>query len=190
MLLFISIFSFFIGCFSDTGKSDQTSKTSQNNSQKTNQQGKKHDPHASTRHTKGNPNNMHNKGKNAQAEEKVIEVGPIPDNAKVWFIEPKDGATVSSPVTIKMGVEGMEIEPVTNGLNEGKGHHHVIVNHEPTKKGHVIPMDEKHNHFGKGQTETELTLPPGEHTLHLQLANGAHVSYGEKLRSSIKITVK
>ena len=89
-----------------------------------------------------------------------------------------------------MGVEGMQIDPASNGIHQGKGHHHVIVNTTPQKKGAVIPMDEKHNHFGKGQTEAELTLPSGEHTLHLQFANGGHISYGKQLSATVKITVK
>ena len=60
----------------------------------------------------------------------------------------------------------------------------------PMKAGEMIPMDEKHLHFGKGQTETDVTLPPGQYTLTMQFANGAHQSYGPELSKSIKVTVK
>ncbi len=56
------------------------------------------------------------------------------------------------------------------------GHLHVLVNEEFVPAGEVIPLDETHLHFGKGQTNTELTLEPGEYTLRLQMANGAHIA--------------
>ena len=70
------------------------------------------------------------------------------------------------------------------------GHHHLLINTDDIAEGAVIPMDDKHRHFGKGQTETELTLPPGHYRLTMQFADGAHRSYGDKLRKTIEITVK
>ena len=61
---------------------------------------------------------------------------------------------------------------------EGTGHHHLIVDGKAVPKGSVVPADATHMHFGKGQTETTLKLPPGKHTLTLQFADGAHQSYG------------
>ena len=192
-MLFISIFSLFMGC-SDAEKTEKTD-------QKTTGQAKKHDPQAGAHNSNHTPQKAHNNSTKNKKEDHsathgndsqktIMDVGPIPENAKVWFIEPANGAVVASPVKIKMGVEGMTIDPATNGIHNGKGHHHVIVNVPPQKKGMVIPMDENHNHFGKGQTETELTLPPGEHTLHLQFANGGHISYGKQLSATVKITVQ
>ncbi len=112
-----------------------------------------------------------------------------PEGAKVMFVEPADGATVKSPVMVKMGVEGMKVQPAGE-LTEGTGHHHIIVDSEPVPFGTAVPADETHIHFGKGQTETELELEPGEHTLMLQFADGAHRSYGEPLSAKITITVE
>ena len=107
---------------------------------------------------------------------------------EVFFILPKNGDTVSSPVKITMGVKGMEVEPAGQ-INEGKGHHHLIINGSHIEKGTVVPADSTHIHFGKGQTETELELPPGKHTITMQFADGVHVSYGESMSSTIEVVV-
>ncbi|MBR8652197.1 DUF4399 domain-containing protein [Achromobacter sp. Marseille-Q0513] len=108
---------------------------------------------------------------------------------KVYFVEPKDGATVDSPVKVKFGVDGMAVKPAGD-MTAGTGHHHLIVDGKPVPKGEVVPTDDTHIHFGKGQTETELKLAPGKHTLTMQFADGAHRSYGPDLSSTISVTVK
>jgi hypothetical protein len=107
----------------------------------------------------------------------------------VSFVEPANGATVSSPFKVKFAVTGMDIKPAGD-MTANTGHHHLLVNATPIKAGEVIPADEKHIHFGKGQTETELTLPPGNYTLTMQFANGLHQAYGPAMNKEIKITVK
>jgi hypothetical protein len=107
----------------------------------------------------------------------------------VFFVEPANGATVTSPVKIVMGVNGMTVKKAGE-LMKGTGHHHVIVNQGHIAAGTVVPADAKHIHFGGGQTETELTLPVGEHTLTLQFADGFHQSYGKALSSTIHVTVQ
>jgi len=107
----------------------------------------------------------------------------------VSFVEPANGATVSSPFKVKFAVSGMEVKPAGD-MTANTGHHHLLVNATPVKAGEVIPADEKHIHFGKGQTETELTLPPGNYTLTMQFANGLHQAYGPAMNKEIKITVK
>lgn len=107
----------------------------------------------------------------------------------VSFIEPVNGAVVGGEVKVVMGVQGMQVMPAGEVV-EGAGHHHLLIDAEPIAAGEVVPNDEQHRHFGKGQTETTLTLTPGEHTLSLQFADGAHVSYGEKLRSTITVRVE
>ncbi|SHM21765.1 protein of unknown function [Duganella sacchari] len=107
----------------------------------------------------------------------------------VWFVEPANGATVTSPFKVKFAVAGMDIKPAGD-MTSNTGHHHLLVNAMPVKAGEVIPADEKHIHFGKGQTETELTLPPGSYTLTMQFANGLHQAYGPGMNKEIKITVK
>ncbi|NHZ88975.1 DUF4399 domain-containing protein [Massilia sp. CCM 8733] len=107
----------------------------------------------------------------------------------VSFVEPADGATVKSPFKVKFAVEGMEIKPA-GALVANSGHHHLVINGGAIKEGESIPFDDKHLHFGKGQTETDVKLPPGEYTLTMQFANGAHQSYGTPMSKSIKVTVK
>jgi hypothetical protein len=107
----------------------------------------------------------------------------------VYFISPKDGDKVKSPVIVQMGVKGMEVEPA-GALNENKGHHHLIIDGTFIEKGVMVPKDETHLHFGKGQTVDTLALSPGEHTLTLQFADGMHNSYGKDWSATIKITVE
>jgi hypothetical protein len=107
----------------------------------------------------------------------------------VSFAEPDDGATVKSPFKVKFAVDGMEVKPA-GALVANSGHHHLVINGGPIKEGESVPFDDKHLHFGKGQTETEVKLPPGEYTLTMQFANGAHQSYGASMSKSIKVTVK
>ena len=70
------------------------------------------------------------------------------------------------------------------------GHHHLFINHDSLKAGEAIPVDDTHLHFGKGQTETMVTLPPGKYTLTMQFADGAHKSYGPGMSKTINVTVK
>jgi hypothetical protein len=117
---------------------------------------------------------------------------PAPTTTKrVFFVSPADGAKVKSPVKVAFGVEGMGIRPAGEDVkDQTTGHHHIIVDGAFVPKGTVVPKDDKHIHFGGGQTETELKLAPGEHTLTMQLADGAHISYGEPLSATIKVTVE
>lgn len=108
---------------------------------------------------------------------------------KVFFVTPKDGETVKTKFKVKFGVEGMTVKPAET-MEVGTGHHHIIVDGAPIPKGQVVPKDERNIHFGKGESQTELTLKPGEHTLTLQFADGAHLSYGPELSATIKVTVK
>ncbi len=107
----------------------------------------------------------------------------------VSFVEPLDGATVSSPFKVKFAVSGMDIKPAGD-MSANTGHHHLLINADPVKAGEVVPADATHLHFGKGQTEAEVKLIPGKYTLTMQFADGAHQSYGPGLSKSIKITVK
>ena len=107
----------------------------------------------------------------------------------VSFIEPKDGATVTSPFRVKFAVVGMEVQPA-GAVVPNAGHHHLLINQDGLAKGQPIPFDDNHLHFGKGQTETEVKLPPGQYKLTMQFADGAHQSYGAGLSKSITVTVK
>lgn len=107
----------------------------------------------------------------------------------VYFKYIDDGDTVSSPLTVKMGVCGLDIQKAGEAV-EGKGHHHLIIDGNCIAKGETVPKDANHKHFGKGQTEATLNLTPGEHTLALQFANGLHASYGEGMCELIHVHVK
>ncbi len=115
---------------------------------------------------------------------------PAPANAKVYFIEPKDGAEFSGPVTVKMGLVGMGVAPA--GVEKkDTGHHHILVNQKLADPMGPLPADDKHRHFGAGQTETALTLAPGKHTLQLILGDHNHIPHNPLVASDvITITVK
>ena len=113
----------------------------------------------------------------------------VAEEQRVYFIEPKDGAEVVSPVKVVMGVEGMTIKPSEEGVVAGTGHHHILLNQGPMRGGKVIPTDKTHLHYGKGQTEAAIKLEPGEYTLTMQFADGLHRSFGKKMAHTIKIKV-
>jgi len=113
------------------------------------------------------------------------------DIAREFIISPADQAVVESPVTIKFGLENMEVSPA--GVENPKGgHHHLLVDVAlPSDLTLPIPADEHHIHFGKGQTETTLELSPGKHTLQLLLGDYIHRPHGKPVYSEvITITVK
>ena len=107
---------------------------------------------------------------------------------KVFFAEPKNGAEIKGPVKVVMVVEGMKIQPAGEVV-EGTGHHHILINQDFFPAGQVIPTDDTHRHFGKGDTEAVLDLPPGDYKLTLQFADGLHRSYGKDLSATINIKV-
>jgi hypothetical protein len=112
-----------------------------------------------------------------------------PAGAEVYFIAPQNGAKLHSPVTIKFGLKGMGIAPA--GVKfDNTGHHHLLVDTDVSelKLDAPMPATDKIVHFGKGQTETTLTLTPGKHTLQLIFADYLHQSFDPPLTSK-KITV-
>ena len=112
-----------------------------------------------------------------------------PAGAEVYFIAPQNGAKLHSPVTIKFGLKGMGIAPA--GIKfDNTGHHHLLVDTDfsELKLDAPMPATDKIVHFGKGQTETTLTLAPGKHTLQLVFAGYLHQSFDPPLHSK-KITI-
>lgn len=110
----------------------------------------------------------------------------------VYFDNLEDGQTVSLPLTVKMGVNGMEVQPAGE-IKKGTGHHHIIINGQWLKTGDVVGASNTVIHYGKGQTEATLTaenLQPGENTITLQFANGLHQSYGEAWSKTITVNVQ
>jgi hypothetical protein len=115
---------------------------------------------------------------------------PSPAGAKVFIIEPKDGATVSSPVTIKFGIEGMDIAPA-GSETPNSGHHHLLIDAPVPDVGEAIPKGDNHIHYGKGQTEASVELKPGKHTLQLLLGDKNHIPHEPPVPSDVvTITVE
>lgn len=114
----------------------------------------------------------------------------IPEGAKVMFTNLKDGAVVTSPFKVQMGTEVMKVD-TAGPVVAGSGHHHLIIDGlDSLMAGEMVPKDSTHLHFGKGQTETELTLAPGRHKLTMQFADGLHRSYGSRLSATVTVNVK
>lgn len=116
---------------------------------------------------------------------------PAPKKAKAYIISPADGATVTSPVVVKFGLVNMGVAPA--GVDKANtGHHHLLVDvNKLPSMNKPIPSDDHHKHFGGGQTQTELKLPKGKHTLQLVLGDKNHVPFDPPVMSKkITITVK
>ncbi len=113
---------------------------------------------------------------------------PSTAGAEVYIVSPQDGAKVKGPVTIVFGLKGMGIAPA--GIKfDGTGHHHLLVDSDaPADLALPLPANEKTVHFGKGQTQTTLTLAPGRHTLLLVLGDYLHIPHDPAVISK-KITI-
>ena len=120
----------------------------------------------------------------AMAQERT----PAAPGAKVFIITPKNGATVHNPVVVKFGLKGMVIAPAGTRA-ENSGHHHLLIDTDPPADlSTPLPATDKIVHFGKGQTETTLTLTPGKHTLQLLFADLNHIPHNPPVISR-KITI-
>jgi hypothetical protein len=115
---------------------------------------------------------------------------PSPPGAKVTILEPKDGATAKSPVTVKFGVAGMEV--VQAGTDKpNSGHHHLFIDTKLDDPTTSIPADANHIHYGKGQTEAQVELAPGKHTLQDVFADKNHMPHDPPVVSDVvTITVE
>ena len=88
---------------------------------------------------------------------------PTPSQS-VSILEPADGATVSSTFKVRFGVKGMSVAPAGEIITNS-GHNHLLINRASVPADQSVPFDDQHKHFGAGQAETTLTLPPGQYTL-------------------------
>ena len=120
----------------------------------------------------------------------IPPVPEIPEGAKVYFKNLKDGSTVSSPVKIEMAVEKMVLDTANGKIKPASGHHHILIGMDSVLAGEVIRKDSTHLHYGNAQSQAEVVLAPGKHKLTLQFADALHRSYGSRLTSSVTITVK
>jgi hypothetical protein len=110
--------------------------------------------------------------------------------ATVFIISPKNGETVSSPVSVKFGVSGIAVAPAGD-LRGNSGHHHLLVDAELPDMARPISSDETHLHYGKGQTEALIELAPGEHSLQLIMGDGLHIPHNPPVVSKpVVITVE
>lgn len=108
-----------------------------------------------------------------------------PSGAMVYIISPQDGATVSNPVTVRFGLKAMGVAPA--GVEkENTGHHHLLIDVGPAAVDFEspLPADDNHLHFGGGQTETKIELPPGKHTLILLLGDHNHTPHDPSVISN------
>ncbi len=113
---------------------------------------------------------------------------PSPEGARVYIISPADGAVVSNPVLVQFGLENAGVAPA--GVEKpGTGHHHLLIDVDSLPDMDApIPADDHHKHFGGGQTQVELQLAPGKHSLQLILGDYIHVPHNPPLVSD-KITI-
>jgi len=126
----------------------------------------------------------------AAAEPAALPRTASADGASVFFITPADGATVSSPIGIEFGIAGMDVVKAGD-KQPHSGHHHLLIDTGLPDLGLPIPADEHHVHFGDGSSSTEITLPPGEHTLQMLLGDHLHIPHNPPLLSEqITITVE
>lgn len=115
---------------------------------------------------------------------------PSPSGAEVYLLAPEDGAQVTSPFTVRFGLRGMGVAPA--GITaENTGHHHLLIDVDTLPpQDQPLPATDQIRHFGAGQTEVELELPAGEHTLQLVLGDALHIPHDPPVMSEqITITV-
>jgi hypothetical protein len=115
---------------------------------------------------------------------------PAPAGAEVYIQAPANGEELSSPFTVRFGLRGMGVAPAGVAA-DNTGHHHLLIDVEtPPPDNLPLPATDQVRHFGMGQTETTLELPPGRHTLQLVLGDALHIPHQPPVRSErITITV-
>jgi hypothetical protein len=118
----------------------------------------------------------------------AAERRPAPEGAHAYIIWPVDGATIpGGKFWLRMGLSGAGVAPA--GIDKPHtGHHHLLVDADLPPLDEPIPNDKNHLHFGAGQTEVRIELPPGRHTLQLLLGDADHVPHNPPVMSK-KITV-
>ena len=118
-----------------------------------------------------------------------VKVAATPGSS-LYFVNLKNGATVSSPVLVQFGLRGMGVAPA--GIEKaGTGHHHLLVDVAELDVNAPIPTTDQHRHFGLGQTEVTLEMKPGQHTLQLLMGDQNHIPHHPVVMSErITITVK
>lgn len=120
----------------------------------------------------------------------VVAASPSNAGAELYFISPANGATVQNPVLIQFGLKNMGVAPAGSDV-ANTGHHHLLIDTELPVMDQAIGKDDKHRHFGGGQTEASIELAPGKHTLQLLLGDFSHIPHDPAVVSKqITITVE
>jgi hypothetical protein len=134
----------------------------------------------------------HEEHSTATATTNMPPMPEIPDNARVYFANIKDGQTVTSPLKIEMAVENLKVDTANGILKPASGHHHLLIDVDSIPTSTIVPPTDSvhHIHFGKAQTTGVVKLTPGKHVLVLQFADAMHRSYGSKLTSRVTVDVK
>jgi hypothetical protein len=118
---------------------------------------------------------------------------PAASTPRTFFVEPADGATVTSPVTMKFGSEGVTIMPVPEGevttVRPGVGHYHLAIDTECLAPGTEIKKGENWIHYGKGDTQATTQLSPGPHNLTLAIGDDKHVQVEGSWCKTITVNV-
>ena len=116
---------------------------------------------------------------------------PSPPDAQVYFIWPHDGTVIDGgKFWVRMGLRNMGIAPKDTAV-PNTGHHHLLIDTDPPPMTEPIPNDRNHLHFGAGETEARVELPPGKHTLQLLLGDKDHMPHNPPVMSKkITITVR
>ena len=114
-----------------------------------------------------------------------------PAGAEVYIISPQNGETVQSPFKVQFGLRGMGVAPAGVDVPD-TGHHHLLIDvADQPDMSQPLPMTDNIRHFGKGQTETEISLPPGRHTLQLLMGDKSHIPLNPSVESrAITINVR
>jgi hypothetical protein len=113
---------------------------------------------------------------------------PVPEGSKVYIIWPADGQVIpGGKFWVRMGLTNAGVAPA--GIEKANtGHHHLLVDTDLPPLDQEVPNDKNHHHYGLGQTEARLELPPGRHTLQMLFADDAHLPHNPPLYSK-KITI-
>src|SRR5580704_14376878 len=116
---------------------------------------------------------------------------PSPKDAYLYIIWPGDGERIKGPFWCRFGLRNMGVTHAGDAT-PNTGHHHLLIDvNEPLEPNEPIPQDKTHLHFGAGQTETRIELPPGRHTLQLVLGDAKHYPFNPPVISKkVTITVK
>ena len=119
------------------------------------------------------------------------QISHAPESANAYILEPQNNAKVDQTFAVKFGLSGMGVAPAGVDV-ENTGHHHLLIDMEELPElDQPLPKSDRLLHFGGGQTETKLTLPPGKHTLQLVLGNYLHVPHDHPVISDeVTVTVK